>query len=96
MLGYMAGEAGIRAGPAANVSWEMAFALLEVMSETREIIVLERNIVVGRDKSCTIVLKSFQCIVYSQPGVTPLLAFFLCLFVCSLVPLLLSVGGEAS
>lgn len=39
MLGYMAGEAGIRAGPAANVSWEMAFALLEVMSETRGILV---------------------------------------------------------
>ncbi len=30
MLGYMAGEAGIRAGPAANLSWQLAFSLLEV------------------------------------------------------------------
>lgn len=31
MLGFMAGEAGIRAGPAANLSWQLAFSLLEVV-----------------------------------------------------------------
>ena len=30
MLGYMARESGIRAGPAANVAWKSAFSLLEV------------------------------------------------------------------
>ena len=30
MLGFMAGEARIRAGPAANVAWHSAFAMLEV------------------------------------------------------------------
>lgn len=30
LLGFMAGEGGIRAGPAANVAWRCAFALLEV------------------------------------------------------------------
>lgn len=34
MLGYMAGEAGIRAGPAANINWRSAFALLEVSQVT--------------------------------------------------------------
>ncbi len=34
MLSYMAGEAGIRAGPAANISWRYAFALLEVRPNT--------------------------------------------------------------
>lgn len=31
MLGCMAGEGGIRAGPAANITWRSAFALLEVI-----------------------------------------------------------------
>lgn len=30
MLGFMAGDVGIRAGPAANVNWRSAFSLLEV------------------------------------------------------------------
>ena len=30
MLSYMAGGVGLRAGPAANVNWRSAFALLEV------------------------------------------------------------------
>ena len=34
MLSYMAGEAGIRAGPAANISWRYAFSLLEVRQKT--------------------------------------------------------------
>lgn len=29
VLGYMAGEGGIRAGPASNVAWGRAFALLD-------------------------------------------------------------------
>ena len=29
VLGYMGGEGGIRAGPAANVAWRTAFVLLE-------------------------------------------------------------------
>ena len=29
ILGYMAGEVGIRGGPAANIAWRMAFNLLE-------------------------------------------------------------------
>lgn len=30
VLAYIAGETGLRAGPAANLSWRTAFALLEV------------------------------------------------------------------
>ncbi len=29
VLGFMAGEGGIRGGPAANVAWRTAFSLLE-------------------------------------------------------------------
>lgn len=29
ILGYMAGEEGIRGGPAANIAWKTAFSLLE-------------------------------------------------------------------
>lgn len=45
MLGYMAGEVGIRAGPAANLNWRSAFSLLEAekLSEATKALALERN-----------------------------------------------------
>ena len=40
MLAYIAGETGLRAGPAANMSWRTAFALLEVSGSVQLCIML--------------------------------------------------------
>lgn len=53
MLGYMAGEGGgIRAGPAANLSWQTAFQLLEV------------RVGVTQPSLCNVLVNQCHCFVF--------------------------------